>query len=237
MAASHFTTLDQSLDSFARELWDCDVTEPSIFDCLSRKLVRLQSQLKVQKSLQDAMGLLYHHPVDEPLPNQRATRVKHVIKSTFEAPSRAADRYAQLRKLKCNALKFCGLCYKTKEIIEMSDADFDFLLEKVEGFVAEKQLGQYIYRDDVDKAVNCKIHPRDDALLKDFLKGSTEPSNLLYRIKLTSLAHIDERPTKRQRYESEYHILKLMRVHGQCNGHRDIYVRYGGGSRRYVSFQ
>lgn len=209
----NFTTLDQSLDSFACELWDCDVTESSVFEGLLQKLVRLQSQLKVQKSLQDAMELLYHHPADEPLPNQRATRVKHVIKSTFEAPSRAADRYAQLRKLKCNALKFCGLCYKTKDIIEMSDAEFDLLLEKIEDFVAEKRLGQYMYRDDVDKAVNSKIYPKDDASLKNFLKGSSETPNLLYRT-ITLLAHIDERPTKRQRHRGEYHMLPPMRVHG-----------------------
>ena len=159
------------LDSITQDLWFCNVTEPQVFDSLAQKLATLQAQVKVHKNLQEAAELLRQYSSGTSLPNQRATRVRQIIKSVFEGSERRRHRYAQLQSLQCNALKFCGLAYKIKDIMEMSDAEFDFLITHVEEYICRSDLEQYIYRDDVDKAVYSKIHPQNEAIYKSFLKG------------------------------------------------------------------
>jgi len=62
----------------------------------------------------------------------------------FENTTRSVDRNERLRNLDCNALKFCGLSYKIKEILELPMAQFDYLVERVGDFVEQHQLTQYL---------------------------------------------------------------------------------------------
>jgi hypothetical protein len=82
-----------------------------------------------------------------------ATRVKHIVKFTFGVTNIGKEWSIRLRTLDCNALKFCGLTYKLKEIHELSAAQFDFLLANVTDFVHHYKLSQHLYRDDIEKAI------------------------------------------------------------------------------------
>jgi hypothetical protein len=136
-----------------------------------QRLLRLEVQAKVQQALERTAKILRVHPNNESLPNQLAIRVKHFIKFVFEKTTRDQERQRQLRKLEFNALKFCGLSYKIKDIIELPTARFDFLVEKVATFIQLHDISKYLYRDDINKAILfSEFDPEDEGLFKEFLK-------------------------------------------------------------------
>lgn len=199
--------IERNLDKVGEDTWDCD--DFDVFDSMVQRLSRLEAQLHVQRSLQWTAKLLREQSRDKALPNQQATRVKHFIRFTFEKITRGTDRslasgnsgnpagddgdttqktlrerQTRLRKLECNAVKFCGLTYKIKDLLELPAAQFDFLVANVGDFVLRHKLSQHLYRDDIDKAVHGKFDPEDDVIFKEFLKS-----------------HVELRPSKRKRDE------------------------------------
>lgn len=162
-------TLQETLDKVGEGIWGGDFHDDA-FDDILRRVEQLEAQLHVQRSLQMTAKLLRKHQDDKVLPNQLATRVKHIIRFTFEKETNGNKRATRLRSLKCNALKLCGLTYKLKDVYELPQAQFDFLVTNVGDFVHRHQLSQYLYRDDIDKAVNGKFDPEDDLIFKEFLK-------------------------------------------------------------------
>jgi hypothetical protein len=161
--------IERNLDKVGEDLWGCDDLD-DVFDGMLERLSRLEAQIHVQKSLQKTAKLLREHPCDNILPGQLAARVKHAIKFTFGETTSGKERATRLQTLNCNALKFCGLAYTTKEIQELSAAQFDFLLTNVTDFVHHYKLSQHLYRDDIEKALQSKFVPGDDDLFKNFLK-------------------------------------------------------------------
>ena len=162
----------RTLDKVGEDIWDCDDRD-NVFDDILRIVSRLEAQLHVQRSLQRTAKLLREQARDTVLPNQMATRVKHLIKFSFEKASRGKERSTRLQGLECNALKFCGLAYKLKDVLELPATYFDFLIANAGNFVHRHELLQHLYRDDIDKAVNSKFDPEDDAIFKEFLKCSS----------------------------------------------------------------
>ncbi len=161
--------IERNLDKVGEDLWGCsDLDE--VFDGVLQKLSQLKAQLYVQRSLQKTAKLLQEQANDKPLPNQQATRVKRFIRFTFGMSTRGNERHTKLRKLECNALKFCGLAYTIKELLELPQAHFDFLVASVVDFVHHYKLSQYLYRDDIDKAVIGKFEAEDEDSMKEFLK-------------------------------------------------------------------
>lgn len=189
--------IERNLDKVGEDTWDCDDLDDA-FDSMVQKVSRLEAQLHVQRSFQRTEKLLREQTQDKPLPNQQATRVKHLIRFTFEKTTRGTgcslasrnsgnpagddgdtkqktlrERQTRLRKLECNALKFCGLTYKIKDLLELPAAQFEFLVVNVGHFVQRQELSQHLYRDDIDKVVHSKFDPEDDAIFKEFLKCSS----------------------------------------------------------------
>lgn len=170
MSAQAAQEIEQYLDKAGEYIWHCDLAGAS--SRMLQRLSRLEAQLHVQRSLQGTANLLQEHPRDRALPNQQATRVKHFIKFVFEKTTRGNERHMRLRKLDCDALKFCGLTYKIREVLELSAAQFEFLVENIGDYVCRHKLSEHLYRDDVDKAVHGKFDPEDDVIFKEFLKCS-----------------------------------------------------------------
>jgi len=183
MSVHALQEVERNLDKAIEDIWDCGDLD-DVFDSMLQRLSRLEAQLNVQRSLQRTAKLLQEHTRHKVLPNQQATRVKHFIRFTFEKTTRGNERHTRLRKLECNALKFCGLTYKIKEVLELPAAQFDSLVANVGAFVRRHDLSQYLYRDDIDKAVHSKFDPEDEVIFKEFLKS-----------------HVEHRPTKRKRDE------------------------------------
>ncbi|KAF2788648.1 hypothetical protein K505DRAFT_328792 [Melanomma pulvis-pyrius CBS 109.77] len=168
-------SLEEKLDVVGTDIWRYDDSDLDI-DPILQRLSQLQIQLKVQRKLHATAELLRYPS----FPKQQATRVKHFLKFVFEQTTRGENRHLAFRKLDCNTLKFCGLSYKVKDIIELPQTQFDFLIENVSNFVHRRKLGGTLYRDDIDKMVFKKVYPEDEELHRGFLK-----------------AHIDLRPKKR----------------------------------------
>ncbi|KAF1995660.1 hypothetical protein P154DRAFT_526169 [Amniculicola lignicola CBS 123094] len=172
MLAPTLQEVENNLDKVGKDLW-CYDSPDLAFDGMLQRLSQLQDQLKIQRTLHTTAELLRNQSLDKPLPKQQATRVKYILKFTFEHTTREDEKHIRLRKLDCNALKFCGLSYKIKDIIELPTAKFNFLVENVADFVHRRTLAQYLYRDDIDKAVYTKLDPEDDNLFKEFMKCSS----------------------------------------------------------------
>ncbi|PVH67565.1 hypothetical protein DL98DRAFT_443283 [Cadophora sp. DSE1049] len=174
MSVHAWQGIERNLDKVGVDTWDCDDLDDA-FDSMVQKVSRLEAQLHVQRSFQRTEKLLREQTQYKPLPNQQATRVKHLIRFTFEKTTRGTGckRQTRLRKLDCNALKFCGLTYKIKDLLELPAAQFEFLVVNVGHFVQRQELSQHLYRDDIDKVVHGKFDPEDDAIFKEFLKCSS----------------------------------------------------------------
>jgi len=180
MSVHALQEIEGILDKVGEDIWGCDDLD-DIFDGIVKILSRLEAQLHVQRSLQKSAKLLRAKTCDKALPNQLATRVKHFIKFTFEKTTSGNERPTQLRGLECNALKFCGLTYKIKEILELPAAQFDFLVANAGDFVHRHELSRHLYRDDIDKAVHGKYDPEDDVIFKEFLKCSSVSTHPIRR--------------------------------------------------------
>jgi len=163
--------LERNLDKVREDIW-CYNGPDLISDGVLERVSHLYAQLKAQKALQTTAKLLRKHPGNQSLPNQQATRVKHFIKFVFEVTNRGKERQTRLRKLDCNSLKLCGLSYTVKEVIELPNEQFDFLVENVADFIRRQTLLQCLYREDVNKVVQGGFDPEDDDLFKEFQKCS-----------------------------------------------------------------
>jgi hypothetical protein len=119
--------------------------------------------------------------------------VKHFIKFVFEVINHSKERQTRLRKLDCNSLKLCGLSYTVKEVLELPNEQFDFLVENVVDFIHRQTLLQHLYCKDVNKVLQAEFNPEDDDLFKEFQKCSSALLGLKYFSwgKLTELAHFE----------------------------------------------
>jgi hypothetical protein len=169
MPSTNVQEVERQVEQIGRDLWT-NGGNGIVLDGVLQMFLRLQVQVTVQQALERTAKILRDHPGDKLLPNQLAIRVKHFIKFVFEKTTRDQERQRLLRGLEFNALKFCGLCYKIKDIIELPAARFDFLVENVNNFLQLHGLSRYLYRDDINKAVFGDFDPEDDELFKEFLK-------------------------------------------------------------------
>ncbi|KAL9126353.1 MAG: hypothetical protein Q9217_004583 [Psora testacea] len=196
MSLTSASESERKLDEVKGDCWHNGGSGLDI-DSVLQRVSQLEAQLEVQKVLQRTEKLLLQAPSDKALPNQQATRVKHFVKFVFERTDRWKERQTQLRRLECDALKFCGLSYTIKEIHELALAQFDFLVANITDFVRRQRLSEYLYRDDIDRGIQAKFFdPEDEAALKEFLKSSLPSVSLNNRV-LIRLEHIELRPSKR----------------------------------------
>jgi hypothetical protein len=159
-------SLKEKLDIIGADIWCYDGSDLD-FDLISQTLSQLQIQLKVQKKLHATAELLQRPS----FPRQEATRVKHFLKFVFERTTRGNNRHLAFRQLDCNALTFCGLSYKIKDIIELPQAQFEFLIKNVSEFVQRRRIGGTLYRDEVNNMASTTLNAEDEDLYRDFLKG------------------------------------------------------------------
>jgi hypothetical protein len=163
--------IERDLDRFGAELWDADGPDGTL-DEIHRQLTSLKVQVGIQKSLQATVNLLRRQPVNQALPNQRANRVKHLIRFVFEQKSGGGERQKQLRAWDCDALKFLGLSYSVKEIVKLDDAEFEILQTRGLEFFRRRVPSHLLYRLDVDKAVDVELRDPDDTYDK-FIRGNS----------------------------------------------------------------
>ncbi|KAF2007409.1 hypothetical protein P154DRAFT_558657 [Amniculicola lignicola CBS 123094] len=135
------------------------------------QLARLQAQATVQRTLLSAAQILSSQAKNSALPNQLATRVRHIVKFAYEKSSRNEERGACLQKLDCNALKFCGLAYTVRDLLGLPDLHFEVLMEYIAEFVHCRGLIQYLYRSDINKALDHRSIAEDE-LFRGFLNES-----------------------------------------------------------------
>jgi len=164
--------LERNPDKVREDIW-CYDSPDLISDGLLERVSCLYAQLKVQKALQTTAKLLRQYASNKWLPNQQATRVKHFMKFVLEVTNRSKERQTRLRKLDCNSLKLCGLSYTVKEVLDLPDEVFDFLVENVADFIRRQTLRQFLYREDVNKVFQGQFDPEDDELFKELQKCSS----------------------------------------------------------------
>jgi len=83
-----------------------------------------------------------------------------------------------LRKLDYDALKFYRLAYKIRDILKLPPVEFNFFVVNVVDFIYRQKLLQYLYREDINKAVYSEFNPKDNNLFKEFLKYSSASTDL-----------------------------------------------------------
>ncbi|KAJ6019427.1 hypothetical protein N7522_001494 [Penicillium canescens] len=156
-----------------KDAWHLDSADLD-FPNLLVSVTQFQIQLEVQNVLLSCEKQLRRCPTEKPLPNQLANRVKRFVKFVFEESPRDPTRQAQLRKLDCSSMKFCGLSYTVREIVELAAPQFDFLMERVSNFVEQRALHSHLCRDDIHKAVLNDFDPEDDEAFMKFLNAHIE---------------------------------------------------------------
>lgn len=178
MSLTSASESERKLDEVKNECWHNGDSGFDI-DSVLQRVSQLHAQLEVQKVLQGTEKLLLQAPSSKALPNQQATRVKHFIKFVFERTDRWKERQTQLRRLECDALKFCGLSYTIKEIHELPLGEFSFMVANITEFVRRQGLSEYLYREDIDKGIQAKFYDaEDEAAFKEFLKSSFPSVNM-----------------------------------------------------------
>jgi hypothetical protein len=166
--------VSSALHTLESEPWQLNWSEESISALLSA-VSELQAELEVRKALASSVELLRSHPPNSQLPYQRANRVRKCVKFVFEVAKdryndRTRDRKKRLMGLDSASLALCGLSYKLRELTDMQDAVFDFLLDKLPSFAEHHQLSLLLRRrDDIHKAVTGKLVPEDNASYIAFL--------------------------------------------------------------------
>lgn len=126
MSVDLLTRVERDLCSLGEELWKFDGPDDSL-DRVLERISLLRAQLNVQKSLQPVANLLRQQTINKALPNQKATKVKHLLRFVFRKSDRGDSRHKLLRDVDCDALKFCGLSYTTEEILKLDLAEFDIV--------------------------------------------------------------------------------------------------------------
>ena len=158
---------------------DIQTKEDQALDGTLEQIARLQAQATVQRTLVSVAKILSSHPKNSALPNQLANRVKHMIKFVYGESSRNKERSARLRKLECNALKFCGLAYTIRKILELPELQFEYLIQYVAEFACNRKLSQYLYRSDINKVLDHEIVPENEQLFREFLTGGCTEAKTL----------------------------------------------------------
>lgn len=138
---------------------------------IMKRLAELQALASVKSKMVSAAQILRSH-YKGALPKQLATRVKHIIKFAFGESKRNEMRSALLRELDCNALKFCGLAYTIRDLLEMPELKFELLVNYVADFVRDRELAQHLYRSDINKVIDHDIVAEDEHLYRNFLIGT-----------------------------------------------------------------
>ena len=150
-------------------------------DETSKQIARLQAQVTVQKTLVLTAQILSSCPTKSALPNQLATRVKHIIKFAFKKESHNPERSTRLRMLECNALKFCGLAYTIRALRGLPELQFEYLLDYVAEFVRSRELVQHLYRSDISKALDEVegMTVENELSFRNFLMGGSSKATML----------------------------------------------------------
>ncbi|KAG5926926.1 hypothetical protein E4U42_002802 [Claviceps africana] len=156
------------------DIWECNKPDFDFGQAL-KIISELKTQLEVHNVLLATVKLLSQCRNDEPLPGQRATRLKHFMKFIFgpltrtnRPPAQARYKRMQLRTLDCTALKLCGLSYTIAEIFDISREEFDILIAKLPNFARVHNLKYLLCRDDVNKAIHVTFTPEDEDTFKAF---------------------------------------------------------------------
>jgi hypothetical protein len=192
MSVDRLNQVERDLSNLAKELWNVDGPD-DVLERVLEKISLLKAQVKVQKSLQPIANLLRQQPINKALPNQKATKVKHLIRFAFRKSDRGDGRHKQLRNLDCDALKFCGLSYTAEEIYKLDDTEFDILKNRVVDFMRHRTLSCLLYRRDIDKAVESTFgDPEDEDLYLKFMRGIRQ-GNFKTRPELNIIAHTTRR--------------------------------------------
>jgi hypothetical protein len=152
---SFLLQLERDSEKIGKDIW---CSSDLVSDGLLQRWSQLQVQFKVQNALQKTAKLLRNHADDKKksLPNQLANRMKTFIKFVFGETNRGGKQekqQTQFRKLPCDALKFCGLSYTIKEVLELPTAQFDFLIANVADFINRQNLSHYLYRADINNVI------------------------------------------------------------------------------------
>lgn len=143
-------------------------------DTLLQRLASLKALVEVQIPLQSTANLLRLEPSLKTLPNQQATRVKHVIQYAFRKDGGSKEK--RLREFDCDALKLCGLAYTVADLAKMDNMKFEIMQTAVRGFIDRLRLRRHLYRADIEKAVNATLKaPDDDDSYLRFLNGTDHP--------------------------------------------------------------
>ncbi|EMC97045.1 hypothetical protein BAUCODRAFT_436465 [Baudoinia panamericana UAMH 10762] len=161
MSTERILHIEQMLSSFAQELWDVDGPD-DLLDALLYKVSLLRAQLEVQRCLQHTANLLRQQPLNKALPNQRATKVKHLICLVYRRNDRGNDRSKQLRAADCDTLKLVGLACSTEEWLKLRDDEFDTLASRATDFLNRRNLSMLLYRRDIDKAFEATLEDPED---------------------------------------------------------------------------
>jgi hypothetical protein len=161
MSASLSET-ERYLNNLRSDLWQYHAQEVDL-DSILRKISLLATQLEIQKELQATATSLRRHASDAPLPQKLASRAKHFLKFVFEQTDqeKEKEKQTQLRMLPPDVLIFCGLSFKVKKIYGMPSGQFDFLVANLADFIQRQQIADYLYRNDIDKAVHSSLKPED----------------------------------------------------------------------------
>jgi hypothetical protein len=63
-----------------------------------------------------------------------------------------------------------GCLIQLKEVLELPNEQFGFLVENVADFIRRQTLLKHLYREDVNKVLQGEFDPEDDGLFKEFHK-------------------------------------------------------------------
>lgn len=121
------------------------------------QLARLHALAKVYSQLMPTAHMLRNRP--KCLPRAQVVRVTEMVKFAYgakEYKNPVEARRAGMRQLDCNALKFCGLAFRIRDIVKLSDLEFEMLVEHVTEFIHSRSLIEHLCSDEITKALVTK---------------------------------------------------------------------------------
>ncbi|KAJ8119946.1 hypothetical protein O1611_g10496 [Lasiodiplodia mahajangana] len=135
----------------------------------------LQTQALIQSSLANGMGILRG-----PRPQQSHQRIRNLVQFTCNTSDKFNDkekgRQGSLRSLDYSSLILCSLAYTVREIKEMKQEQFDFLIMNIADFVEIHKLSTECCEDSIRSSVMAckKRETTDPAAFKTFEKLCNE---------------------------------------------------------------
>jgi hypothetical protein len=166
----------QDLDSVFVKIRDDIQAKDQAVDSIFEQLERLLAQAAVQKRLLSTARILSSYHGKKALPNQLASRVRHILNLVYGGSpqnngARNKERSGRLQKLECNALKFCGLAYTVRNLLELPNMQFEHLIEYVTEFISIREITPHLHRRDIEMAISSIEVVEDKQLFRDFLNG------------------------------------------------------------------